>query len=283
MRTESAAALFLAVLLLFLSAVIHSAAPPDRSAPANTQPGQGVSLPVLMYHSVLKDPARTGEYVITPDLLEQDLAYLKKSGCTAVSGAEVFAFVHSGVPLPEKPVMITFDDGHLNNLTYCSELMEKYEMKCTVNVVGAFTVQAEKENDPNPYYAYLTRKDISLMTRSGYFEIGCHTYNMHSVNGRRGAQKKPGETPEEYVNALKADIEKWRRATEADSCVYAYPYGYYSEEGFEALRQEGFTVFLTCTESGNFITNSGEEFVKLNRYNRSGLVQTDEFMNSVGI
>ncbi|MDE7292789.1 MAG: polysaccharide deacetylase family protein [Oscillospiraceae bacterium] len=300
MRGEAFIALFLSAALLIFSAVFtkeNAAGAYSQTAPQPVQTeqaeqvtqGSSVSLPVLMYHSVLKDPSRTGEYVITPEALESDLAYLKKNGCTAVSGAEVFAFVHDGTPLPEKPVMITFDDGHLNNLTYCAPLMEKYGMKCTVSVVGAFTVQAEKENDPNPYYAYLTREDLYTMEESGFFEIGCHTYNLHSVNGRRGAEKNKWESTEEYVNVLLEDVEKWRRATqlsgaaETERCVYAYPYGYYSEEGFEALRQQGFTVFLTCKEAGNNISYSGEDFVKLNRYNRSGLVQTDEFMNAIGI
>ncbi|MDE6592229.1 MAG: polysaccharide deacetylase family protein [Oscillospiraceae bacterium] len=306
MRREAFFALFLAAALLVFSAVFAKGTAARAYSQTAAQPlqteeneqvtqGSSVSLPVLMYHSVLKDPSRTGEYVITPEALENDLAYFKKNSYTAVSGAQVFAFVKNGTPLPEKPVMITFDDGHLNNLTYCAPLMEKYGMKCTVNVVGAFTVQAEKENDPNPYYAYLTREDIAAMEESGFFEIGCHTYNLHSVNGRRGAKKNSWESTEEYIDVLLRDVEKWRSSTqlgsttqlgsaaEPERCVYAYPYGYYSEEGFEALRQQGFTVFLTCKEAGNNITYSGENFVKLNRYNRSGLVQTDEFMNGIGI
>lgn len=301
MRGEAFIALFLAAALLFFSVMIthftngNAAGAYSQTVTQPVEQGSSVSLPVLMYHSVLKDPSRTGEYVITPEALESDLAYLKKNGYTAVSGAQVFAFVKDGAPLPEKPVMITFDDGHLNNLTYCAPLMEKYGMKCTVSVVGAFTVQAEKENDPNPYYAYLTRENLCAMEESGFFEIGCHTYNLHSVNGRRGAEKNSRESPEEYVDVLLRDTEKWRSATQSGNatqpgstaetkrCVYAYPYGYYSEEGFEALRQQGFTVFLTCKEAGNNITYSGENFVKLNRYNRSGLVQTDEFMHGIGI
>lgn len=276
-------ALFLAMLLLLAAAVIsRRVGAVQANSAENTV--NGVSLPVLMYHSVLRDPARTGEYVITPEALECDLAYLKKNGYTAVSGAMVADFVKNGSPLPEKPVMITFDDGHLNNLTYCAPLMEKYGMKCIVNVVGAFTLQAEKENDPNPYYAYLTRADLDEMEESGLFEIGCHTYNLHSVNGRRGAAMNRGESPEEYAEVLLDDTGKWLNATERKgTMIYAYPYGYYSEDGFETLRQQGFRVLLTCREAGNFITPNGEDIVQLNRYNRSGLVQTDEFMKSAEI
>lgn len=257
-------------------------------SPVNT--GE-VSLPVIMYHSVLKDPARTGEYVITPETLESDLKYLSEKGCNAVSPHEIWEFASMGTPLPENPVFITFDDGHLNNLTYGRPLMEKYGMRCTVNVVGAFTLQAEKENDPNPYYAYLTKENIREMLSSGCFDIGCHTYNMHTLGSRKGAAMNRGETAEEYAAVLSGDIARWREAAGvSDTLVYAYPFGFYTEEGFTVLQQEGFRVILTCTEGGNLLSpgnelsdNSGQDIVKLNRYNRPGFVQTDEFMKRIGI
>lgn len=291
-----AIALILSLLTLFAAAYFSKAAGGDPENAALRTDGEipcikETFLPVIMYHSVLRDPARTGEYVITPEMLESDLAYLSEKGCTAVSPGEIWEFVSTGVPLPEKPVLITFDDGHLNNLTYAGPLMEKYDMRCTVNVVGAFTLQAEKENDPNPYYAYLTRENIREMLSCGCFDIGCHTYNMHTLGMRKGASMSRGETAEEYAAVLSEDIARWREAAGVDSTlVYAYPFGYYSEEGFPMLQQEGFRIILTCTEGGNVLspgnassTDSGRGIVKLNRYNRSGLVQTDKFMQSIGI
>ena len=107
------------------------------------------SLPVIMYHSVLSDPSRTGDYVITPDEFEKDLIYIKSKGMNTVTPDMIIDYVDNGTPLPEGPILLTFDDGHLNNMTYALPLLQKYDMYATVSVVGAYTLNAEKENDPN--------------------------------------------------------------------------------------------------------------------------------------
>lgn len=244
-----------------------------------------VTLPVLMYHSVLKDPSRTGEFVITPAALESDMKYLSDNGYTAVSAAMVNSFVKKGTPLPQKPVMLTFDDGHLNNLTYAAPLMEQYDMCCVINTVGAFTLQAEKEHDPNPFYAYLTRDDIKKLINSGRTEIGCHTYNMHTIGTRKGASRMKGESEEAYLEAFTADTEKWQELmTDTPSRVYAYPYGFFSEEGFDTLTYHGFDIVLTCTERMNELTYSPDtKLIVLDRFNRSGLLTTEEFMEGSDI
>lgn len=271
-------ALLAAVLVLLLSEEKYLSA--SENIPAE------VSLPAIMYHSVLKDPARTGEYVVTPQSFENDLKYLSQKGYTAVSPEEIAAFADGKGTLSENSVLITFDDGHLNNITYALPLLEKYGMKAVVNPTGAFTVQSEKENDPNPAYAYMTREDAAALDEGGVFSVGCHTYNMHSMNGRRGAAKNSGESEEEYVRIFAEDTDRWLDIFGDGHLVYAYPYGAMSREGFGVLRERGFRIILTCRETGNIITSDGsmkDELIIIDRYNRSGLVQTDEFMEMCGI
>ena len=84
---------------------------------------EGIVLPIIMYHSILRDNARTGQYVITPARLEQDMLYLRERGYTTVGVNDLIEYVYNGVPLPEKPVMLTFDDAYYNNLTYLEPLL----------------------------------------------------------------------------------------------------------------------------------------------------------------
>lgn len=287
---------FILSVILLIGAFIISYALQRKAEPASadmraadTLPAGSpseVSLPALMYHSVLKNPARTGEYVITPALFENDLKYLRDKGYTAVSPEEILAFTDKGAPLPEKPVLITFDDGHLNNMTYALPLLEEYNMKAVVNITGAFTVQSEKENDPNPAYAYMTRENAAELQSGGVFSVGCHTYNMHSLNGRKGAARNSGESEEDYLRAFAEDTDKWLDIFGSGHTVYAYPYGAMSREGFDVLKERGFRIILTCRETGNLVYSDGSmknELVIIDRYNRTGLVQTDEFMSACGI
>ena len=79
---------------------------------------EGTPLPVLMYHALLRNPNAWNDYVLSPDALEQDLIWLKAHGYSFVLPSQVIGFVQNRNPLPEKPVMITLDDGCLNHLTY---------------------------------------------------------------------------------------------------------------------------------------------------------------------
>ena len=84
-----------------------------------------VALPILMYHHISKAADQCGKHVISPQTLEGDLQYLADNGYTAVTTADLIAYVDQGKALPEKPVMITFDDGQLSVLEYALPLLER--------------------------------------------------------------------------------------------------------------------------------------------------------------
>lgn len=85
---------------------------------------EGVELPVVMYHSILNDPALAGDYVLSPQQLECDLRYIKECGYTPVLMEDLISYVNiPEAKLPPKPILITFDDGYYNNYLYAYPLM----------------------------------------------------------------------------------------------------------------------------------------------------------------
>ena len=103
---------------------------------------EGVLLPIVMYHHVLKDTKALGKFVISPQELEADLQYLNENGYQSVSVEQVTAFVQNGAALPEKPIMLTFDDGYLSFAEYVLPLLKKY------NQSSDYTVTRPQ---PSPY------------------------------------------------------------------------------------------------------------------------------------
>jgi len=255
---------------------------PLRAAVAET----GVVLPVIMYHSVLKDPKRTGRYVVTPERLRSDLAYLKKEGYVAVTGGDLVAYVQ-GADLPEKPVMITFDDGHYNNLRYALPILETLDMKAVVSVVGAYTEEYSRHPDPNPNYAYLSYDDISALAASGRFEIGNHSFDMHRQSPRMGSDRKPGESQADYRAAFEADARRLQELLQ-EHCgfapqIYAYPFGAVGEGTKQMLQELGFGCSLTCREKVNRIHRDPDSLFSLGRFNRPGDMTTEAFMEKLGL
>lgn len=269
------------IVFFFLLGFVKNEPAIEVSEPAD----RGIFLPIIMYHSVLKNESRLGEYVVSPDTLEADLKYLSEHGYSAVLPEDLVEYVYDGVPLPEKPVMITFDDGHVNNMTYALPMLEKYEMKAVISVVGSFSEKYSKEDDHNPAYAYCTWEDIRVLSESPYIEIGNHTYDMHRTDRRKGCQKLRSESGEEYSRVLYEDIGKLQSLlAEKSGCTptaFAYPFGYLCKESVPILQEMGFKVTMNCCEKPNYITRSPNTLYGLNRYNRPSGISTEKFMEKV--
>ena len=98
-----------------------------------------VFVPIVMYHGVLDDTSRQGQYIITPTQLEEDLKIIKERGYTTVVMQDLLDYVDNGTPLPDKPIMLTFDDGYYNNYLYADPLLKRYGRKAVISPVCKWT------------------------------------------------------------------------------------------------------------------------------------------------
>ena len=73
---------------------------------------EGNSLPVIMYHHMLNEQSRWGEWTISPDEFKADLVYLKEHGYTTMLISELISALKGEQEMPKKPIVLTFDDGH---------------------------------------------------------------------------------------------------------------------------------------------------------------------------
>lgn len=247
---------------------------------------QPVNLPVLMYHSVLKNSSKSGKYVITPQKFEEDLIYLKQKGYTTVSAKQLIQYVYDNAPLPEKPVVITFDDGMYNNYEYILPILEKYDSCAIFSVVGSYTDEYSQNNIVQPAYSYLRWCDIQEISESPHIEFGNHSYNFHSITpSRYGTQKNKYEDSLEYINVFYQDTQKMQSEFYANCnyrpVIYTYPFGSYSKESSRVLKKMGFLVTFSCSEGINKITHEPDCLYLLKRYNRSGLLSTRQFFSKL--
>lgn len=261
------------IAMIICFAVVCTAAVCTANVVQTTADG-GVEVPIIMYHSVLKDESKRGKYVVTPNDIESDLKFLKENGYTAVFMYDLIAFAYDGTPLPEKPVVLTFDDGYYNNYTYAYPLMEKYGMKFVISLVGTYTDLYSENPDPNPNYAHITWEDAKKMQESGIAEFQNHTYNLHTLDkGRMGCKKKKGESSEHYAELLRSDIGGMQKKMEeklgAPAEVFTYPYGGVSNDSLDIVKSLGFKASLSCCEGINRLTGDREELYMLKRCIRS--------------
>lgn len=257
-------------LLLGLSLCLHTAAAteqPPRAQPATAQ------LPVLMYHSLYEGGGDM--WVISPAEFEQDLRYLRDSGYQAVGVADLIDFVYKGEPLPEKPIMLTFDDGYYNNLTQALPLLESYDMKMVLSVIGSYTDHwSDADEALSESYGHLDWDQLGKLLDSGRVELSNHTQDMHqSVDGRSGCVRKVGESLESYQQLFRGDVGTLQANIQKNCGVlpvcFAYPFGNKCPDALDSLKEMGFLVTLSCYGGMNHLTQGDPECLyDMHRNNR---------------
>ena len=126
-RTLKSAAVVFAAIIIIL-AVYFSLSQEAKKISTS----QSVSIPIIMYHQISKNGKNVGRYVISREELEKDLIYLQKNGYETVNVADIISYVEGEKSLPEKCVMLTFDDGYETGFNVLYPLMHKYLMKAVV-------------------------------------------------------------------------------------------------------------------------------------------------------
>ncbi len=244
-----------------------------------------MDLPIIMYHAVSKN--KSSKYVVTVDQLENDFQAIKDAGFTPVFMNDVIDWLNGSGTLPKKPIVITFDDGQYNNLSYVLPIAKKYNFKYLINPVTSFSEESiiRQETD-NSNYSYLSWANIKEGLDSGLVEFGNHTANLHKLSPRYGISKLKNETNEEYKILLKEDINNAQKLlTEAGvktPNTFAYPFGKYTSQAQNILIDMGFKALLTCTEEINKIQkNKPESLYQLGRFNRSGNYTTSQFIKKI--
>ena len=229
------------------------------------------AIPIIMYHQISENKSIWGDYVIPLSVLEEDFQYMKNHSITPISFEQLKLYAEKGEKLPQNPIIITFDDGEKSFITKVLPLLEEYKYPANMNLVGSLVELYTKNGDTDDRYAYLNEKDVKELVKNDLVSLGCHSYNLHSLSGRRGMGKIYGESEAEYEKLINNDIKKFNenfeRASGEITDIMAYPYGIKNETLKTIVRENGFKITLTCREEINKISVGGS-LEDLGRFNR---------------
>lgn len=246
-----------------------------------------VAIPIVMYHSVTTNYNKLGEYIIADYEFESDLRYLETHGYEAVFIEDLINYTKGGT-LPEKPIILSFDDGYFDNYSSALNIAMEHGYKMVIAVIGSVAEDYEENGDENPNYAHLSWSRLNEMVDTGYVEIQCHTYDMHKTEPRKGVKKKWGESEEEYEFALTNDLNRFIGVMEENMgsrpTAIAYPFGAYGDTTGDIIKKAGFQAIMTSTEKVSTISRNKSSLYGLGRYVRpSGFSSEDFFKNHMGL
>ncbi len=242
----------------------------SKSVKAN---GGKIELLCLMYHNIVGNNQKQGDYEVRVNMLEQDFAEIKKLGYTCVNRKKLLEVVDNNKS--GKYAMITFDDGFYGVYKYVPKLLEKYDMSCIVSVVGEFMDRQDKI-EYKTRCSYMNTNEVKELARNPRVEIAQHSYDYHHIkNGRKGVKIKNGETSDKYIQTFKSDTQKLTdklKSIGVKTKTYCYPYGEYCKESESVLKNLKYQMTMTCNEHLNYVKGR-ESLYLLGRLNRSANCQ----------
>lgn len=222
-----------------------------------------VDIPVLMYHHFDEREAQWSSVTVSPEKFKEDLLALKAADYTTISPDELVAYQEGNGTLPEKPIMITFDDGYTSNYTLAYPILKELNMKATMHVVGS-----SRGTTPGvtPHFSWEQAKE---MYDSGLISIQSHTHDLHTeVDGAKGVMRRKNETVTEHKIRLKADLQRNKDDIEkyvGDTVsMIAYPYGAKDSYTDKLIEELGFKISLTVKEN---VGNTAQGLFSMPRIN----------------
>ena len=213
---------------------------------------QNIGIPVIYYHSVNKNA--DNEVTITPDMLEEQLNYINDNHYITITIEELYDHIQKNEPIPEKSILITFDDGYMNNYTEAFPILKNLNMKATIFCIG---------NSLDGSY-YLSEEAIKEMSDYG-IDIQSHTVNHLHLDTL---------SYDEQLLELKNSKEILEKITGKEIISIAYPFGDYNEDTIKAAKNSGYKLAFT-TNLG--LSDRDDNIYELDRIYISSYYDMDTF------
>jgi len=167
---------FLLVLAFSVSAVAADPVSADGTGPLLLR---RIHVPVLMYHYISNPPADADairlDLSVTPNNFEQQMQWLNAKGYTSITPDQLLAALTNGGPLPDHPVLITFDDGYIDDYTNALPTLKHFGFVATFFVVTSWIDQGLKE--------YLSWDQAKEMVQDG-MSVQNHTVEHKDMRNR---------------------------------------------------------------------------------------------------
>jgi len=180
-------------------------------------------VPVLNYHKV---DTLNHALSISPQEFEDQMEYLYKEQYNTITPDQLMAYLKYGKQLPDKPIMITFDDGYLDNYTNAYPIMKKYGFTATIFIVTNLVGQDSR---------FMTWDQVREMQQNGMV-FGSHTVNHTSLTSL---------TKEQIMGELTQSRDEIARQLGKPPKYFAYPTGTYNA-GIEGMvRSAGYKAAFT--------------------------------------
>ncbi|MFC1223035.1 polysaccharide deacetylase family protein [Pedobacter sp. BG31] len=217
-------------------------------------------VPVLCYHqirnNIASDSKRAHDDIIAPDKFREHMKMLADSGYHSILPDQLYNYLVYGARLPEKPIMITFDDTDEDQFTVGNATLKKYGFK---GVYFIMTVSIGRKGRIN----YMTKEQIKQLSDEGN-TIASHTYDHKNF-----AQFTDGD----WKTQIDEPTKKLEEITGKKVAYFAFPYGVYKLSTLHKLKEHGFKAafILSTARDENYPLYTIRRIIDPGRYTAKNL------------
>ena len=248
---------------------------------------ESVTFNVLCYHNILDDPFKDPErYTLSTAELVQHFTWLKEHDYKVISIDDLIKAKAGKYSLPDKAVLLTFDDGYKSFYTTVYPLLKLFNYPAVLGLVGSWLQLKPGEialYDGHNYgsNAFLSLEEIREIAASGLVEIASHSYDLHHgvISNLQGnllpaavtriydANKHTREDDVQYLSRIRLDLSKnsdfIQTITGKRPRVMVWPYGRYNFATINIAQSLDMPITLTLDEGLN---STEQTFSQIKRY-----------------
>jgi peptidoglycan/xylan/chitin deacetylase (PgdA/CDA1 family) len=219
-----------------LPTAIMAASEPDTAAllPATAETILArKQVPILCYHQLRNWRSRDSDmaktYIVEEENFRNQIKMLADSGYHTILPDQLYDYLLHNKPLPEKPIMLTFDDTNLDHYTVAAPVLEQNGFR------GVFFVMTVSLGRPK----YMSKAQVKALADAGHI-IGSHTWDHHNV-------KK--YTAEDWVTQIEKPSRQLEEITGKPVLYFAYPFGLWNQQAIPELKKLNFRAAFQLATS----------------------------------
>lgn len=214
-----------------------------------------VRLPVLCYHRI--EQPKAGEWYalsISPQTFERHLKWLRSSGWQSITPEQWSEWLDNGTPLPEKPILLTFDDGFAENTETCLPLLRKYGFVALTALVTGHVGETNAWDVQNelPEFRLMRASDAETWKREGM------QFASHSESHPHLAELQDAELEHELLQSR----DELAAVVGEKVHSFVYPFGEYNQR-VAARTSEHYALAFTLNVGLNSIATPRHELRRL--------------------
>jgi peptidoglycan/xylan/chitin deacetylase (PgdA/CDA1 family) len=205
--------------------------------PAGVTPGGYQIVPILTYHN-LAEQAK-GRLVLASATFREQMRYLKTNGYRVVSLGDFIEFTRLNRQIPQKAVVLTFDDGYRSFKEHAYPVLKELGFTATLFIYTDW-VGAGRGS--------LAWSDLRELAAEG-FDIQAHSKTHGDL------RRALGETEAQYARRMQMELDQPQELFSKNlgrrASILAYPYGRWEEGLLPKVKEYGYIAAFSVRRQGN--------------------------------